>query len=61
MGDKTELTFEDVGRLKYMDMVLRETLRLYPTAPGTGRENFEDILFKGFRIPARSFLVVSNC
>ena len=43
-----------------MEMVLKETLRLYPTAVGTGRENMEDIQFEGYRIPAHSFLVVSR-
>ncbi len=48
-----EPTFEDVGRLRYTRQVLGETLRLWPTAPGFGRQARHDTLLGG-RIPLRA-------
>ncbi len=35
-------SFKDVGELKYLNRVLRETLRLWPTAPAFARTPYED-------------------
>ena len=59
MGDRTYVTYEDTERLHYMTQVFKETLRLYPPAPGTARENVGDVTLEGYNVPARSFLVVS--
>ena len=59
LGDRTHVTYEDTERLPYMTQVLKETLRLYPPAPGTARENVTDVTLEGYNIPAGSFLVVS--
>ncbi|MDH6125485.1 cytochrome P450 [Kitasatospora sp. GP82] len=45
-----EPTFEDVGRLRYTRQVLNETLRLWPAAPGFGRQARQDTVLGG-RIP----------
>ncbi|MBF9073659.1 bifunctional cytochrome P450/NADPH--P450 reductase [Streptacidiphilus fuscans] len=54
-GDQAdpEPTFEDVGRLRMTRQVLHETLRLWPAAPGFGRQAREDTLLGG-RIPLRA-------
>lgn len=33
MGDRNEVEFDDIGKLKYLYQVLQETLRMYPTNP----------------------------
>lgn len=38
-----EITIRALNELKYTDMVIRETLRLYPAAPAVGRVTPEDI------------------
>ncbi|MFH7334821.1 bifunctional cytochrome P450/NADPH--P450 reductase [Streptomyces sp. KHY 26] len=48
-----EPTFEDVGRLRMTRQVLNETLRLWPAAPGFGRQAREDTVLAG-RIPLRA-------
>ncbi|WP_082119401.1 bifunctional cytochrome P450/NADPH--P450 reductase [Saccharothrix sp. ST-888] len=48
-----EPTFEDIGRLRYTRQVLNETLRLWPAAPGFGRQARQDTLLGG-RIPLRA-------
>jgi len=61
LGDRTHVTYEDTERMQYMTQVFKETLRLYPPAPGTARENVTDVTLEGYNIPAGSFLVVSVC
>lgn len=39
-----ELTVRALNELKYTDMVIRETLRLYPAAPAVARVTPEDII-----------------
>lgn len=39
--------------------VLKETLRLYPTAPGTSRDVPEDIVINGIHIPGPVTCMVS--
>ena len=58
VGDKAAMTFDDLSRLHYMSNVFSETLRVYPPAPGTARENPTEVNIEGYRIPRGSFLVV---
>ncbi|XP_063803503.1 cholesterol 24-hydroxylase-like [Pseudophryne corroboree] len=51
IGSKRDIEYDDLGKLKYLSQVLKETLRLYPTAPGTSRLIEEDLVVEGIRIP----------
>ncbi|XP_029902533.1 cholesterol 24-hydroxylase-like [Myripristis murdjan] len=51
IGMKQEISYDDLGKLVYLSQVLKETLRLYPTAPGTSREVHEDMVINGIHIP----------
>ena len=54
-GDKliSSLGFKSHSTLSYVFwQVLKETLRLYPSAPGTSREIPEDMTISGIHIPA---------
>uniref|UniRef100_A0A8C2Z2L7 Cholesterol 24-hydroxylase n=1 Tax=Cyclopterus lumpus TaxID=8103 RepID=A0A8C2Z2L7_CYCLU len=51
IGMKQDITNEDLGKLIYLSQVLKETLRIYPTAPGTSRDVLEDIVIDGIHIP----------
>jgi cytochrome P450 len=44
-------TSADVGRLRYTEWVLRESLRLYPPAPSIGREALSDCEVGGYFVP----------
>ncbi|XP_076147089.1 cholesterol 24-hydroxylase-like [Alosa pseudoharengus] len=51
IGMKQEISYEDLGNLTYLTQVLKETLRLYPTAPGTSRYVPHDTVINGMKIP----------
>jgi cytochrome P450 len=58
LDDRTP-TPEDVERLPYAAMVLKESMRLYPPAPALGRRAAEDDAIDGWGIPAGSDVALS--
>uniref|UniRef100_A0A1B0CFI6 Cytochrome n=1 Tax=Lutzomyia longipalpis TaxID=7200 RepID=A0A1B0CFI6_LUTLO len=53
-----EMTFEDAGKLTYMEMVLKETMRLFPILPISGRVCTEDTKFSNGVIPEGTNLLL---
>jgi cytochrome P450 len=47
-------TVADMPRLKYTEMIAKESMRLYPPAFGVGRESIEECEIGGFRVPAKT-------
>lgn len=58
LGDRVP-TIEDVSRLRYMQQVLDETLRLHPSAFMLARQPVGDQELGGYTIPANSLVFVS--
>jgi cytochrome P450 len=58
LGGRT-VTFQDLPRLPYLSMVLKETLRLYPPFWMLTRTPVADDVLSGHRIPAGSILMFS--
>lgn len=53
-------TFEDLPRLPYTEMVIKETLRLYPPAWAlVGRQAIADTMLGDYRIPRNSLVFIS--
>jgi cytochrome P450 len=52
-------SFEGLERLEALGRVLKETLRRYPPLPVIPRVATDDFEFGGFRIPARSMVVIA--
>lgn len=53
-------TVEDVPRLRLVDAVLREAMRLYPPAYAVGRELLDDRTIAGFSMPKGSQLLMAQ-
>jgi cytochrome P450 len=51
-------TFEDLPSLKYTEMVMAESMRLFPPAWGIGRRALREASLGGFRIPAGSVIAL---
>ena len=52
--------FEDVARLKYTEMVLAESMRLYPPAWAVGRRAVNDCKIGGYFVPKKSLVLMSQ-
>ena len=53
-------TYEDVPQLKYCEMVLAESMRLYPPAWAMGRQALEAFQLGPYSLPARTTVVISQ-
>jgi len=49
---------DDLPRLRYTEMVLKETMRLYPAVWGIGRKAIADCELGGYRVPAGTNLFI---
>ena len=52
--------FEDVGQLRYTEMVLAESMRLYPPAWAIGRMALNDLEIGGYVVPKKSLVLMSQ-
>ncbi|XP_035211833.1 cytochrome P450 4C1-like isoform X2 [Stegodyphus dumicola] len=52
------VTLEDVKNMAYLEQVIKETLRLYPSVPFIGRENKESIKIGRYIIPPGTHIVI---
>ncbi|XP_036416432.1 LOW QUALITY PROTEIN: cholesterol 24-hydroxylase-like [Colossoma macropomum] len=58
LGTKQEILFDDLGKLTNFSQVLKETLRLYPTAPGTSRWLHDGTVISVCAVPAGCELIM---
>lgn len=51
LGERTEVTYQDVNDLKYCSAIFKESLRLYPPAPQVFRITPEEVKIGEYLIP----------
>ncbi|KAJ6635214.1 Cytochrome P450 4c3, partial [Pseudolycoriella hygida] len=56
---ESEISLEYISQLTYLDMVVKEVMRLFPVGPLLARNNLADIKISNCIIPANTFIVMS--
>ena len=51
LGTRNDVIYDDLPKLKYLDCCLKETLRLYPPAPGIIRITPGNVTLAGYKVP----------
>lgn len=59
LGDRLP-TYEDISRLRYVEMVLSESMRLFPPAWAMGREAIADFQLGPYHLPAGTTVLMSQ-
>lgn len=53
------VTTEHLGKMKYLELIIKESLRLFPIAPFFLRENSEDFQFRGVVVPKGTYFIMN--
>ncbi|XP_072013133.1 cholesterol 24-hydroxylase-like [Amphiura filiformis] len=59
LGERVDVTYEDINKMGYMMQVLKESLRIWTPVAGTMRELKSDVQVMGHNIPADSLILIS--
>jgi cytochrome P450 len=59
LGERTEITYADIGELKYCSSVFKETLRLWPPGPIIDRLTTKPTRMGNYDVPENTWVFVS--
>jgi len=54
LGERSEVTYQDVSELKYCSAIFKESLRMYPPAAHVSRTTPYEMNIQGYTIPENS-------
>ncbi|XP_071482685.1 cytochrome P450 3A28-like [Diadema antillarum] len=60
LGDKTFVSYEDIMKLEYLMLVLKETMRLFPPVQGTSRILGFDVQYEQYHLPKGTQVMVNT-
>ena len=60
IGERHEVSFEDISKLEYCSLAIKESLRLYPPAAFTFRKVDHEFKINGMPIPNGTDVAVSR-
>ncbi|MBV9545880.1 MAG: cytochrome P450, partial [Chloroflexi bacterium] len=60
LGPSGQPSVESLPHLKYLDLVIKESMRLYPPNWAMARQAMDDVELEGYRLPAGSFVTFSQ-
>lgn len=58
LGERSEITYQDINELKYCSAIFKEVLRLYPPVGTLTRETNEEMIVNNVRIPSGTTIMV---
>lgn len=58
-SDDTDVTFDAISQLPYMEMVIKEVMRLFPIGPLLARNCMADTKVSNCTIPSGAFIIMS--
>ena len=63
LGERTEITYQDVNKLKYCSNIFKEALRMYSPVVIIFRYTTEDMTINGIKVPKGTTIGVctNNC
>ena len=60
-GIRTNVTKNDMSRMKYLEACIKESLRLYPSVPIFGRKASQDIVVDGVKVKKGTSVLAFTC
>lgn len=55
-GSDRPATIKDLNEMKYLERVIKESMRMYPPVPFIGRITSEEVEIAGYQIPKNCFI-----